>query len=349
MEKVLLGMSGGVDSTAAAIILKKQGYEVIGVTMKLWKDSNEKTFQDTAIEDAKYVCEKLGVQHIVLDLEKEFKDIVVKDFIEKYAKSKTPNPCIVCNKYLKFGILFEKALELGCKYLATGHYANIEKDEKTSEYKLCMAASLEKDQSYVLYNIPRGMLKNVLFPLGKFMTKDETRNIVLQEGLDILSRKKDSQEICFIPNDDHISFLEKYISKKSGNIVHSSGLILGKHQGTYRYTIGQRKGLGISYKEPLYVTEIDGDKNEILVGDKQEIYKKELMAENINTLCDVSEIDGKKLTAKIRYSSKPEEAYIYIEKNKLKVVFTNPVKAITSGQSVVIYDGKRVLAGGEII
>lgn len=349
MDKVLLGMSGGVDSTAAAILLKEQGYEVVGVTMKLWKDCEGQTFQDTAIEDAKLICENLKIQHIVLDLEKEFRDIVVQDFINKYDSCKTPNPCVLCNKYLKFGILYEKAKELGCKYLATGHYANIIQDEETGEYMLYMALSDEKDQSYVLYTIPKEMLSRVMFPLGNFNTKDDIRKIVEKEGLDIISKKKDSQEICFIPDNDHISFLDKYISRKSGNIVHNTGAILGKHQGTYRYTIGQRKGLGISYKEPLYVTKIDNEKNEVVVGSKQDIYTNSLVAKNINLLCDKSQIDGKKLSAKIRYSARPEEAYIYVQGDTLKVVFTNSVKAITSGQSVVIYDGERLLAGGEII
>ena len=348
MEKVLLGMSGGVDSAAAAIILKRQGLEVIGVTMKLL-ESDKYIKDDTAILDAKKVCDTLGIEHIVVDYSKEFKEKVIGDFVSKYNEGKTPNPCIVCNKYFKFGMLWEKAKELGCKYIATGHYAIIEKDKEKNEYILKRAVSKEKDQSYVLYNIPRERLPFVKFPLGTFESKEEIRKVLEDEGLEIISKKKDSQDICFIPDNDHVRFLEGYINKRQGNIVYKDGTILGKHLGTHRYTIGQRKGLGVSYKTPLYVMDLDTNTNSVVVGDKEDIFKTSLIADNINLLVDKEDIAKKELTAKVRYSSEAYSAIVKVDEDKLNIEFKDKVKAITKGQSVVIYDGDRVIAGGEII
>lgn len=346
MEKVLLGMSGGVDSAAAAIILKKQGLEVIGVTMKLL-ESEKDIKDDTAIIDAKKVCDTLGIKHVVVDYSKEFKEKVIGDFVSKYTEGKTPNPCIVCNKYFKFGMLWEKAKELGCKYIATGHYAIIQ--EVDGEYILKKAVSKEKDQSYVLYNISRDMLPFVKFPLGIFKSKEEIRKVLDDEGLDIISKKKDSQDICFIKDNDHIRFLEGYINKKQGNIVYKDGKVLGKHLGTHRYTIGQRRGLGVSYKSPLYVMDLDSKTNSVIVGDKEDIFTNNLMADNINLLIDKDEIEKRELAAKVRYSSEAIPANVKVEGNKLKIEFKEKVKAITKGQSVVVYDNDRVVAGGEIM
>lgn len=346
MEKVLLGMSGGVDSAAAAIILKRQGLEVVGVTMKLL--GNDKDIKDdTAIQDAKKVCDTLGIEHVVVDYSKEFKEKVIGDFINKYNEGKTPNPCIVCNKYFKFGMLWEKAKELGCKYIATGHYAIIER--VNGEYILKRAVSKEKDQSYVLYNISRDMIPFVKFPLGTFESKDEIRKVLEDEGLEIISKKKDSQDICFIPDNDHIRFLEGYINKKEGNIAYKDGTVLGKHLGTHRYTIGQRRGLGVSYKSPLYVMDLDNKTNSVIVGNKEDIFKASLIADNINLLVDKEELEKKELAAKVRYSSEAYPATVKVERDKLKIEFKDKVKAITKGQSVVVYDNDRVVAGGEII
>ena len=251
-KKVLLGMSGGVDSSVSAILLKKQGYEVIGVTMRLWEEKGQK---DTNIEDAKAVCDKLGIEHHVVDLRKEFKTDVVDDFICSYNCAKTPNPCIECNKHIKFGVFFNIAEKLNCEYIATGHYAKIKYSETYKQYVLTKSKASTKDQTYFLYGIDKNKLNKIIFPLADFEGKADIRKIAEENGLQV-ARKKDSQEICFIKNNDYIDFLQKNSKgniKKTGDIVLKTGEILGKHNGLVSYTIGQRKGIGISYKEPLYV------------------------------------------------------------------------------------------------
>ena len=250
MDRVLLGMSGGVDSSVAGIMLMEQGYEVIGATMKLWDPEDEngqsKCCGDDSILDAKRVCDKLGIPHYTLNLKEEFQRCVINNFIEEYAKANTPNPCIECNKFLKFNYFCRKAKELDCKYIATGHYAKTEYSEKYNQYVLKKSNAGKKDQSYVLYTIPKELLGKVLFPLGEFESKDEVRKVARENNLKVAS-KPDSEDICFIPDGDYKKFLENNsnIKPKEGNIVNSKGEILGKHQGLYKYTIGQRKGLGI--------------------------------------------------------------------------------------------------------
>jgi len=343
MDKVLLGMSGGVDSSVAAVLLKNQGYEVIGATMKLCCENDEKV----AIEDAKNICEQLGIEHHVFDFSKEFKKYVIDDFISSYESAKTPNPCIECNKYLKFNYFYNKAQELGCKYIATGHYAKIEYSTEYNKYVLKKSDVEKKDQTYFLYNISSDILENILFPLAKYSDKDEIRKIAEQNNLKI-HKKPDSQEICFIPDNDYSKFLEKNLkeSQKQGNIVLTTGEILGKHNGFVNYTIGQRKGLGISYKEPLYVIK---EKNEVIVGTEKDLYKDELYATNLNWIA-IDGIEGKlTATAKIRYRAKESKCEIeVIDKNTIKVKFEKPQRAITPGQSVVFYDGDIVLGGGKI-
>lgn len=241
-KKVLLGMSGGVDSTAAAILLQEQGYEVVGATMELWGEGA--TPSSLASTDAKKVCDFLGISHYVLDFREEFKKRVIDDFINEYEEAKTPNPCVQCNKFLKFGLMYKKAKELGCEYIATGHYARTEYNEKYSQHVIRKAASEKKDQSYVLYNIPKNIVSKVLFPLGNFESKEEIREIVRGKGLDV-ANKQDSQEICFIPDNDYGKFLieELGYKPKQGSIVKLNGEVVGKHNGLIYYTIGQRKGL----------------------------------------------------------------------------------------------------------
>ena len=341
-EKVLLGMSGGVDSSAAATVLIEQGYEVIGATMKMLPCEN-----DLAIQDAKKVCEVLGIKHYVFDCRQKFKRYVIDNFVETYQKAKTPNPCIECNRYLKFGFFYEKAKELGCKYISTGHYAKIEYSEKYGKIVLRKSQADKKDQTYFLYNIPKEVLEKMLFPLKDFKDKDEIRKLAEKYHLPV-AKKKDSQEICFIPNDNYADYLIKCgnLKPKPGNIVTREGKVLGKHKGLIYYTIGQRKGLGISHPTPLYVLALDIKKNEVIVGGEDELYTKELMAIDLNYLLVDTLEEKMEVLAKVRYRAKEAKATIYPLEDKVKVVFEEPQRAVTQGQSVVFYTEDGVVIGG---
>ena len=343
-EKVLLGMSGGVDSSASAILLKKEGYEVIGCTMNLLEESNQE-----AIKDAKKVCEKLGIEHCIIDCRSEFKCNVINKFIEEYENAKTPNPCVECNKYLKFGAFYNKAKEIGCKYIATGHYAKKEYSEKYNQYVLRKSNEEKKDQTYFLYTIPREKVENIIFPLQDNISKENTRKLAESYGLEI-ANKKDSQEICFIKDNDYQRFLKQHMQNqpKKGKIVLSTGEILGEHNGLINYTIGQRKGLGISYKEPLYVIKLDINKNQVIVGTEKELYNDKLEAINLNWIVDIEDKleNGIECFAKIRYRAKEAKAKVVKEFDKIKVIFQEPQRAITPGQSVVFYDEDGIVLGG---
>lgn len=349
-KKVLLGMSGGVDSSVSAIILKENGYDVTGITFSLWGNSekNEK--------DAKAVCERLNIPHLTLDLKNEFNKHVIQDFIYNYKNEYTPNPCIECNRFIKFGEMYKKAQELGFDYIATGHYAKIEYSEKYGKNVLKKSNSATKDQSYVLYNIPKELLNNIIFPLGEFESKDEIRKIAEKNRLEI-ANKPDSEDICFIPNGNYKEFLENYADFKAeeGNIVNKDGKVLGKHTGLYKYTIGQRRGLGISNQVPLFVIGFNKEKNELIVGEEKELYKKELIASDVNWLVDHIFANIEKnndeliVKAKIRYAAKEQRAkLVKLENNSVKVIFEEGQRAITPGQSVVFYDDDIVLGGGKI-
>lgn len=333
---VVVAMSGGVDSSAVAYLLKKENYNVVGATMKLL--NNEAT--TNAINDAKKVCEVLGIKHYVFDMEKEFKEIVITNFINSYKEGETPNPCVVCNKKFKFGLFYKKAKELlNADYIATGHYVSL-KDNKLVE-----SQNTAKDQSYFLWGIDKNVLPHIMFPLSKYENKDEVRHEV-SKILPNTSKKKDSQEICFIPNDDYKAFLSKYTTTKPGNIYLEDNTLIGKHTGLTNYTVGQRKGLNISYKEPLFVLRIDPKNNCLIVGPKESLYKDKLRANNINILVD--DFSGK-ILAKIRSHGPKEEVVIEKDQDELIVTFKNKVRAITPGQSIVFYHEDGTCLGGAII
>lgn len=336
MKKVLVGMSGGVDSSVAALLLKKDGYEVIGATMVLFGDESD----SNAVKDARKVCEELGIKHYVFDFKSAFKKDVQDYFIKTYTDGKTPNPCVVCNRYIKFGVLWEKAQELGCDFIATGHYA------KRKDDKLLLSEEKNKDQSYFLCNINKDVIKHIIFPLESFHTKDEIRTIAKESNLSVAG-KKDSEEICFIKDNDYVKYLkDNDVSFVPGKFIDKNNKVLGTHKGICNYTIGQRKGLGLSSTNPLYVTGINKFNNTVTLGDLKDLYKDNLVIKNINLLVDDL---PKRVGVKIRFRSKMALATLEkLNDNDVKIIFDEPQRAITKGQFAAIYDGD-VLQGGGVI
>lgn len=354
-EKAIIAMSGGVDSSVAAHIIKNQGYECIGATMKLFSNddinvSREKSCCSLSdVEDARSVCLKLDIPYYVFNFSDKFDECVINKFVSAYLSGATPNPCIECNRSLKFDKMFLRMKELGYDYVVTGHYVRVEMDNKTGRYLLKKAKDTSKDQSYVLYMLTQEQLKHTLFPLGGLL-KSDVREIAEQNGF-INAAKRDSQDICFVPDGKYSDFIEKYTGKKSlpGNFVSKDGHIFGTHKGISHYTIGQRKGLGISYTSPLYVTEIRTDTNEVVLGEESELYTDSLIADDVNLISVDSIEKPMRVKAKVRYRQTEQPATVTsLSDGRIHIKFDEPQRAITKGQAVVMYDGDVVVGGGTI-
>jgi len=352
--RVVVAMSGGVDSSVSAALLKQQGYDVIGISLQLYdplpRDASCKKLKTCCslddVLDAGRVAQKLGIPFEVIDLRREFHELVVDNFIGEYAAGRTPNPCIRCNEHIKFDLLLEKAIGMGATYLATGHYARIEEDADGSAH-LLTGLDPAKDQSYFLFTLTSQQLTRVMFPVGA-LEKSRVRELAAAFGLPV-ARKRESQEICFIPDNDYVAFLEKNgLSQREGDVVMVGGEIVGRHAGIHRHTIGQRKGLGIAWKRPLHVLALDRERNRVVVGESAELLRRGLTASSATWAVQPVEIEFR-AACRIRYRHQPVPCRVTLmDDNRFQIVFDEPQKAVTPGQAVVLYDGERVLGGGWI-
>jgi tRNA-specific 2-thiouridylase len=354
---VLMAMSGGVDSSVAAALLQQRGYEVIGVTMQIWQESHPDPRYGGccslgAVEDARRVARQLGIPHYVLNFRRLFADTVIRDFVQEYRSGRTPNPCVQCNRFVKFDALLKKADELGCDYIATGHYARVRFNPRTGRWNLLRARDKQKDQSYVLYMLTQEQLRRVLFPLGTISSKEETRRLAAAMGLWTAS-KPDSQEICFVAHaGGYHQFLREVTPEafQPGEIRDVHGRVLGTHHGIALYTVGQRRRLNLFSPVPLYVLRIVPEENAIIVGTEDQLYEREMRVEQI-TWSSIPTLEKPlKVMAKIRYNALPAPAWVYPGEtpNTARVVFDQPVRAITPGQIAVFYRGETVVGGGII-
>lgn len=351
-NKAIIAMSGGVDSSIAASLMKEQNFDIIGVTLKLFDNDDigdrEKTCCSLSdVEDAKSVAKRLGIRHYTFNFKDDFKDEVIGRFIAAYENGRTPNPCIDCNRHIKFKRLLERAKVLGCDYVVTGHYAQIE--EENGRYLLKKGVDAKKDQSYVLYSLTQEQLKHTILPLGG-LTKERVRSLAESYGF-INAKKRDSQDICFVPDGDYAGFITRYTGREypNGDFLDFDGNVLGEHKGIIKYTIGQRKGLNLALPKPMYVCRTDLVNNTVILGDDADLFSKSLDAEDINLIA-VERIDAPmRVKAKIRYSQTEAGATVFqTGEDRVHLEFDEPQRAITSGQAVVMYDGDVVIGGGVI-
>jgi tRNA-specific 2-thiouridylase len=366
--KIAVAMSGGVDSSAAAAMLKEQGHELVGFTMHLWNQRRNINVDENGdplpsrccslddVYDARRVAEGLGFPFYVLNYEQEFEKSVVEPFVQSYLAGETPIPCVACNSRLKFATLDKMAQSLGCDKVATGHYARVEFDEKASRYRLFRGRNHWKDQSYFLWELTQDQLSRAFFPLGE-MQKSEVRDIAREANL-YTAEKQESQEICFVPDGKYSEFIDRYLAHENrlkeipagGEIVNSRGEALGTHTGIHRYTIGQRRGLGIAHEKPLYVTQIERLKNQIVVGEADELDSAEFIANGVNWVASDAPAEPIKAEVRIRYRHEPAPATIHaLADNRARIVFDAPQRAITPGQATVFYRGDEVVGGGWIV
>lgn len=349
MEKVIaVAMSGGVDSSLTAAMLLKQGYKVFGITLWLWVSGTPYDEVPLAVTDAKKMCDFLGIEHHVIDARDVFYENVVDYFVKEYAYGRTPNPCVFCNKNIKFDLMLNRALELGATHMVTGHYAQVNYNEETGLYELHKGIDPTKDQSYVMYNMNQRILSHLMFPLGG-QCKTETRKLAAEYDLPV-AKKPDSVDICFLPHGNYQKLVveEMKAKPKAGNIVTEDGEVLGKHNGLFNYTIGQRKGLGIAYKHPLYVIGFNGDRNEVIVGPNERLFTNRMICKFYNFLDDTIHKELK-AEGKIRYAANPSPCTARIlDDDTMEVIFEEPQRAITPGQSVAFYNGTQLLGGAVI-
>lgn len=354
--KVVVGMSGGVDSSVAAYLLKQQGYEVIGVTMQIWQKEDNQTVEEnggccglSAVEDARRVAQMLDIPYYVMNFREEFDQKVIRYFMREYLNGRTPNPCIACNRYVKWESLLQRSMQIGADYIATGHYARIEQ-LPNGRYAIRNSVTAAKDQTYALYNLTQEQLMRTKMPVGAY-EKSQVRAIAEELGL-YVAHKPDSMEICFVPDQDYARFIEENSGKKipEGNFVTTDGKIVGRHRGITHYTVGQRKGLNLSMGKPVFVLEIRPETNEVVIGDGTEVYADRLICSDLNFMSVPDFPDDFPVVAKIRYNHRGTKAHVRrIGADQAEVIFEEPVRAVTPGQAVVFYDGEYVAGGGTII